>query len=202
MKRTRSGGLKTLQTSFRLPRVRTLPWNPAGFGTSNPSRQPQPATTPPRTHVLDFLVSAVIRDLLAQVDQHVVAGVVGLSQQQVDLLPPLLIAQLLVLQHRQDLVGGSAEDIARLPTEQRVAPRRTLPREGDAVAPSRFWTLAEAPKGHPHSEGATATSPSPKASVEGAKPSAVVRPPLARGSPRTGRHRVLAGAAGRLAGGC
>lgn len=46
-----------------------------------------------------------------------VAGIIGLSQQQIDLLPPLLITQLLVLQYRQDLVGSSAEDVTRLQKE-------------------------------------------------------------------------------------
>lgn len=78
---------------------------------------PQPTTKRSLTHVLDFFVSAVIRDFLAQVHQHVVAGVVGLSQQQINLFAPLLVAQLLVLEHRQHLVGRSAEDVARLREE-------------------------------------------------------------------------------------
>lgn len=49
------------------------------------------------THILDFLVSTVVRDLFAQVHQHMISGIICLTQQQVNLLSPFLIPKLFIL---------------------------------------------------------------------------------------------------------
>ena len=66
------------------------------------------------THVLQLLVAAVVGDLLAQVDQHVVARVVGRPQELLHLPPSLLVPHLLVLQDSEHLVGRAAQDVSWL----------------------------------------------------------------------------------------
>lgn len=68
------------------------------------------------THVLELLVSSVVGDLLAQVDEHVVARVIGGSQQLLHLPAPLLVPHLIALQHGQHLICRPAQDVTRLHT--------------------------------------------------------------------------------------
>lgn len=70
------------------------------------------------THILELFVSTIVRDLLSQVYQDVVACVVRRPQQLLHLPPPLFVSHLVILQHSQHLICSSTQDISWLSGEK------------------------------------------------------------------------------------
>lgn len=70
------------------------------------------------THILELFVSTIVRDLLAQVDQDVVACVISRPQQLLHLPSSLFVSHLVILQHSQHLICSSTQDIPWLKEEK------------------------------------------------------------------------------------
>lgn len=70
------------------------------------------------THILELFVSTIVRDLLAQVHQDMVACVIRRPQQLFHLPPPLFVSHLVILQHGQHLICSSTQDIPWLSGER------------------------------------------------------------------------------------
>lgn len=67
------------------------------------------------THVLWLLVPPIVSDLLAQIDQHMVASVVSRSKKLLNFTPPFFIPHFVILQDCQYFIGCSTQDVSWLP---------------------------------------------------------------------------------------
>lgn len=72
------------------------------------------------THILELLVSTIVGDFLAQIDQDMVSCVICRSQQLLHLPPPLFISHLVILQDSQHFICSSTQNIPWLLKENKA----------------------------------------------------------------------------------